>query len=185
MSSNDNERRGRVTTDHYGNRKPTPQPAVFLDRDGVLIEDTGYVKSPREVRFLPGVNGVIRDLKNAGVLVFVVTNQSGVARGLITLDEFFVTMSHVINTLRAARAPIDDWRHAPYGPDSTHPWRKPNPGMLLDLMRWWPVDAARSVFVDDKRENLAAGARAGVATVLADPCTGLTGVADAVWERVR
>jgi D-glycero-D-manno-heptose 1,7-bisphosphate phosphatase len=147
--------------------------AAFLDRDGVVNVDTGYVGRPEDVRLVPGAGAALRAARAAGFRVFLVTNQSGVARGLF--DEAAVAAVHarLAALLAAEGAGFDDVRYCPHHPDGAIPayaracdWRKPGPGMILDLARAWSVDLARSFLVGDKDSDLAAAAAAGVPAYL-------------------
>jgi D-glycero-D-manno-heptose 1,7-bisphosphate phosphatase len=149
------------------------RPAVFLDRDGTLNEDTGYVHRVEAFRWLPGAIGAVRRLNEAGYYVFVVTNQSGVARGLF--EEAAVRDLHYwMNAeLRRAGAHIDDMRYCPHHPEAAVAayrmacaCRKPAPGMILDLMRSWPVIAQASIAIGDKDRDAAAGRAAGIAAAV-------------------
>lgn len=143
--------------------------AIFFDRDGVLNHDDNYVGSPDRVRWMDGAKDAVRLANDLGYYVFVVTNQAGVARGLY--DEGKVRSLHhwMAEELRREGASVDDWRYCPFHPDgsveryrSSHPWRKPQPGMILDLLEIWPVDAEHSVLFGDQESDCIAARAAGV-----------------------
>jgi len=149
------------------------RPAVFLDRDGTLNEDAGYVHRVADFRWLPGAVNAVRRLNDAGHYVFIVTNQSGVARGMY--DETAVVDLHawMNDELRAAGAHIDDMRYCPHHPQASVAayrtacsCRKPAAGMLLDLMNCWPVIREASVMIGDKERDAAAGQAAGIASAI-------------------
>jgi D-glycero-D-manno-heptose 1,7-bisphosphate phosphatase len=149
------------------------RPAVFLDRDGTLNEDFGYVHRFEDFRWLPGAKDAIRRLNAASVYVFVVTNQSGVARGMFGEDAVNALHACMREELRTLGAWIDDFRYCPHHPDmGIGPYRrvctcrKPAPGMILDLIAHWPVDKAASVMVGDKAIDVEAGHAAGIAAEL-------------------
>jgi len=144
--------------------------AVFLDRDGVLNIDHGHVGTRDRFEWMPGALETIRFASAAGWHVFVVTNQSGVARGYYDEAAVIDLLDWMADEARRAGGTIDDARYCPYHPDAAvdayrqaHPWRKPDPGMLLDLLAKWELDPARCVMIGDQPSDMAAAAAAGIA----------------------
>lgn len=143
-------------------------PAVFLDRDGVLIENAHYLARLEDIRLIPDVAGAVRPLNLAGIPVVVVTNQSGVARGLF--PESFVEEAHAyLDGLFAQQgARIDRWFYCPhhpqYGGDCA--CRKPKPGMLRKAAAEMNLDLSRSWLIGDNLTDCEAGAAAGCRTIL-------------------
>ncbi len=147
---------------------------MFLDRDGVLNVDHGYVHQVDRLEWIAGARAAVARLNALGLLVIVATNQSGVGRGFF--DEAAMASFHEamqadlakaggrIDAIYAcpyvAEAAIERYRH----PD--HPDRKPNPGMILRAMADWRVDPARALFIGDKESDMEAARRAGIAGAL-------------------
>lgn len=130
--------------------------AVFLDRDGTIIEDSGFVREPDRVRLLPGAAEAVSMLREAGYLAIVVTNQSGIARGLLTEPEYQAVATRMEALLAAGNAGIDATYMCPHHPDVTGPCECRKPGTLhyrqaaerfgLDLTRcWWVGDRPTDV----------------------------------------
>lgn len=142
-------------------RRPVRQ-AVFLDRDGVLIADTGYIHRVEDVQVLPGVKQALQALKSAGWLLVVVTNQSGIGRGLFHVESYEAVTRH----LRAMLPEIDAVYCCPHAPGGGCACRKPAPGMLLQAAHELGVDLSRSIMLGDKESDVAAGVSAGCALSL-------------------
>jgi len=149
------------------------RPAVFLDRDGVVIEESHYLGDVTRVRLVPGAGEAIAALNRAGWVVVIVTNQSGVARGLFTVESVGEVHSHLSESLRGYGARIDDYRFCPHHPEAELAeyrvdceCRKPKAGMLLSAARELGVDPARSWMIGDRVTDLEAGATAGCRTAL-------------------
>jgi len=147
--------------------------ALFLDRDGVLNVDHGYVGSRARFDWMPGALNAIRLATEAGWHVFIVTNQSGVARGYYSEDDVRSLLDWIGDEARAHGGTIDDARYCPFHPAAplaayrrTHPWRKPEPGMLLDLMQSWNVAPQDAIMIGDQQTDMAAAAAAGIAGYL-------------------
>ena len=145
------------------------RPAVFFDRDGVLNEDSGYVFEISKLKWIDSAREAIKAANDAGYLVFVVTNQSGVARGLY--EETHVEALHkaMMDDLAKIGAHIDAFEYCPYHPEAvigryrrvSHR-RKPSPGMINDLLLRFPVDVSRSILIGDKPTDLEAARAAGI-----------------------
>jgi D,D-heptose 1,7-bisphosphate phosphatase len=151
------------------------RPAVFLDRDGVLNHDHGYVHRSDQFDWVDGAREAIKLLNDNGFFVFVVTNQAGIARGYY--DETAVGVLHgwISTELRARGAHIDDFRYCPHHPEGTVAalrrtcrCRKPGPGMIEDLLQLWTVDQAHSFLVGDKNSDIDAAHAAGIDGYLFD-----------------
>jgi D-glycero-D-manno-heptose 1,7-bisphosphate phosphatase len=146
------------------------RPALFLDRDGVLNEDPGYVSRWEDFHWIEGARETVAAFNAAGWWVFVVTNQSGVGRGYYTEADVHALHAKMSESLAEVGGRIDAYYYCPHHPEAAEdvyrhpdpPDRKPNPGMLLRAMSDWPVDAGRSIMVGDKDGDIEAGRRAGV-----------------------
>ena len=155
---------------------PLSRPALFLDRDGVLNEDHGYVYRWEDFRWIPGARDAVAAFNRAGWLVIVVTNQSGVGRGFYSEDAVRALHARMAEDLATAGAHIDAFYYAPHHPDAPveayrhpdPPLRKPNPGMILQALAEWPIDRDASLLIGDKPSDLEAALRAGIKGVLFD-----------------
>ena len=150
-----------------------PREAVFLDRDGTIIEEVHYLSSPEQVRLIPGAADAVRAFNEAGVLVVVVTNQAGVARGYFPESRVREVHEHLSALLGEHGAHIDAYYHCPHHPTEgvgeyrvACDCRKPKPGLLLTAARDLNIDLSRSWMIGDKSCDAEAGAAAGCRTML-------------------
>ena len=169
-------------------------PAVFLDRDGTIIEDRGYIADPSQVRLLSGAAEAVRDLSDAGYLVVIVSNQSGIARGLFDEAALSAVHNRVESLLEAESARLDGAYYCPYldGPEAVvdsyridSDLRKPKPGMLFQAAREMSIDLSRSWLIGDSLCDVRAGKAAGCRTILIQPVgTEMGNESDAPTHRV-
>jgi D-glycero-D-manno-heptose 1,7-bisphosphate phosphatase len=147
----------------------TPRPALFLDRDGVINVDKSYIFRREDFEWVEGAQDVIRRFNAMGWWVFVVTNQSGIARGYYTEEQMQALHDWMTAELAAANIHIDRIYHCPFHEEGTIPRytrdsyeRKPKPGMLIRAMTDFPVIKDRSFLIGDKQADLEAAQAAGV-----------------------
>jgi D-glycero-D-manno-heptose 1,7-bisphosphate phosphatase len=149
--------------------RPTPTPALFCDRDGVLIEDSGYLGEPEGVSVIDGAARILAACNAADVPVVVVTNQSGIGRGYYDWADFAAVQARMLAILAADGARVDGVYacayHAAGKGDyavADHPWRKPGDGMLRAAAAALRLDLARSWIIGDHATDMAAGRAAGL-----------------------
>ena len=174
-------------TEPTSNPHAESRPALFLDRDGVLIEEVEYLSDPGQVRLIRGAAAAVRRANEAGWLVVVVSNQSGVARGFFP-ESVLPEVGRVIEDrlLVEAGASVDRFYYCPHHPTAGRggyridcDCRKPKPGMLLKAAAELGIDLARSWMVGDRATDLQAGAAAGCRTILVQTGYGrATGIAE-------
>lgn len=147
--------------------------ALFLDRDGVLIKDNGYICSPKQVLLLPGVAEALARVNRSGVPVIVITNQSGIARGWLSESDLQAIHARLDQLLANAGAHVDRYYYCPHHPEFGQGeyrqrcgCRKPAPGLLLQAARDFSLDLGHSFLVGDRLSDLQAGAAAGCHTIL-------------------
>jgi D-glycero-D-manno-heptose 1,7-bisphosphate phosphatase len=148
-------------------------PGLFLDRDGVILEDTSYLGTRERVRLIDGAAEAIRTCNNLGIPVSIVTNQSGIGRGYYSWQDFTAVQSELYSQLTAKGAHVDFVAACAYHEAAKHPyalashhWRKPNPGMILGIATMASLDLAGSVMVGDKWTDIEAAANAGMARAI-------------------
>jgi D-glycero-D-manno-heptose 1,7-bisphosphate phosphatase len=139
---------------------------VFLDRDGTVINDRGYLADPSGVELVDGAAPALRSLHDGGVLLVLVSNQSGIARGLIRREDHARVHARLEQVLSAEGVVLDAYYYCEHGPDDDCECRKPRPGMLRTAAREHGIDLAASFMVGDKRSDVAAGHAAGCTSVL-------------------
>ena len=170
----------------------TPRPAVFLDRDGTLMEEVHYCADPALVRLFPGTAAALRRLTARGYLCVIITNQSGIGRGLLTEAQYHAVQAELLRQLgtqeeeenlelrnsggerkivepkgfKANSRGVDASYFCPDAPPTPSHRRKPEPGMVLEAARDLGIDLAQSWFVGDKAADIECGTRAGTRTIL-------------------
>lgn len=141
-------------------------PALFLDRDGTLIEDPGYINHPDSVRLLPGVAEALVRARDAGFQLIVVTNQSGIARGLITGEQLDAVHDRIGHLLAEHGAFIDAWAHCPHLPDADCDCRKPRAGLHQALAKALDIDRTASWCIGDRLSDLLPAQTLGSGAIL-------------------
>lgn len=141
--------------------KEKKRKALFLDRDGVLVEDTGYVAKIQDIKFIDEIIDVIKTANKKGFLVIVVTNQAGVAKGRFTEEEMILANNYIRDYFRKKGARIDDFFNCPYHEEGIIQkyskkslLRKPEPGMLLIATEKYNIDLSKSIMIGDKDSDL-------------------------------
>jgi D-glycero-D-manno-heptose 1,7-bisphosphate phosphatase len=147
----------------------TGRGALFLDRDGVIVEETNYLHRPDDIRMIHGVAEAIAVANRAGIPVVIVTNQAGIGRGYYQWADFHAVQQHIAGQLESAEAKADMVLACAYHADACgeyrwadHPWRKPRPGMLIEAAKELGIDLSSSFIVGDCLSDMQAGAQAGL-----------------------
>ncbi|XHR29926.1 MAG: D-glycero-alpha-D-manno-heptose-1,7-bisphosphate 7-phosphatase [Chthoniobacteraceae bacterium] len=158
------------------------RPAVFLDRDGTLMEEVNYCSDPALVRVFPCTGDALRELNCNGFLCVIITNQAGIGRGYFTETQYQAVQAELIRQIDGGAAPslVAATYFCPDAPSTPSARRKPEPGMVLEAARDLGIDLARSWFVGDKRADVECGQRAGTRTVLVETGYGCQEVAAGV-----
>lgn len=140
--------------------------AVFLDRDGTLIQDGPFLSDPNGIKFLDGVPAGLRRLKQNGFLLILITNQSGIGRGYFTEEVLQAIHARLESRLEGEGASLDAIYYCPHSPENGCGCRKPSPELFLRAIRDFGIDPAQSYVVGDKPEDADAAKRAGCTSVL-------------------
>jgi D-glycero-D-manno-heptose 1,7-bisphosphate phosphatase len=146
--------------------RPAEGWTIFLDRDGTVIHDTGYPNDPQQVRLLPGVGEALARLQQQGFHLILVSNQSGVNRGIITEVQALQVHRQVLASLTPYGVRIDAAYYCTHVPEEGCSCRKPAPGMLLGAAADLGLDLSRAFMIGDKPSDIEAGMRAGCRTIL-------------------
>jgi D-glycero-D-manno-heptose 1,7-bisphosphate phosphatase len=144
------------------------RPAVFLDRDGTVIEDRHYLSDPQGVRVLPGAAQAVARLNRAGILAVLVTNQSGIGRGYFSESDFLAVQRRMVQALAAAGAHLDGMYHCPHSPEHVPPCdcRKPAVGLFELAARELGINLAHSFFIGDRLRDVTPAGRWGGTGIL-------------------
>jgi D-glycero-D-manno-heptose 1,7-bisphosphate phosphatase len=137
------------------------RPGVFLDRDGTIIEDLGYLSAPAGVVLRPGAGEAIARMNRAGLPVIVVTNQSGIGRGLYGEEQFLATQRRMEELLAREGASVTAVYHCPHSPEAGCDCRKPRDGLFRRAAAEHELDPARSFFAGDRLRDVLPGIRLG------------------------
>jgi D-glycero-D-manno-heptose 1,7-bisphosphate phosphatase len=137
--------------------------AVFVDRDGTIMEDAEYCSDPKQVRVFDGVPNALRRIKDAGYKIIVITNQSGIGRGFFTVEQYHAVEAEVLRQL--GNGLVDATYFCPDVPGKPSECRKPAPGMVLQAAREHAVDLSRSFLIGDKEIDAECAHNAGVRAI--------------------
>jgi len=138
-------------------------PAVFIDRDDTIMEDCGYCSDPKKVKIFPGVPEALWRLKSNSFKLIIITNQSGIGRGLFTLEQYRAVEAEVLRQLGDGL--IDATYFCPDVPGQPSTCRKPAPGMIVDATREHQIDLSRSFVIGDKEIDVECAHNAGVRAI--------------------
>jgi len=141
------------------------RPALFIDRDGTLMEEVDHCCDPADVRAIPGASDELARARELGWATVIITNQSGIGRGYFTVEQFHSVQEELLRQLGGL---IDASYHAPDHPDNPSPRRKPAPGMILEAAAEHNLDLTRSWMIGDKALDIECGRNAGVRTILVE-----------------
>jgi len=145
-----------------------PTPVVILDRDGTVVIDKHYLGDPQGLEFMPGAVAGLRKLHALGCKLIIVTNQSGVGRGILTLEQVERVNAGLAMMMDTIGAPLTATYFCPHAPDANCVCRKPSPGLLLQAAADHGYDPATCVVIGDKSSDVAMGRRVGAFTMLVE-----------------
>jgi histidinol-phosphate phosphatase family protein len=143
-----------------------PSKVAFLDRDGTIIEERNFIESPDEIRFLPGSVQAIQMLRESGYKIVVISNQSGIGRGILTEKMVREVNDLFIRRLKEKDAPVDGLYFCPHHPDANCECRKPETGMVQKAAEELKLDLKNTVVIGDKSIDVKLGKNIGAKTIL-------------------
>ncbi|MBI3820968.1 MAG: HAD family hydrolase [Planctomycetes bacterium] len=174
-----------------GESGKTHRPAAFLDRDGTIVRDVGYARSPDDLELLPGAAAGIEQLRERGFLIIVITNQSGIGRGMLTENDYQLQVARLDQLLGSSARP-DAHYHCPHHPTEalgvykiSCSCRKPAPGLFLKAAAEWNIDMNASIAVGDSPRDIEAARAAGIFACARIGDAGLDNFTKAVDEALR
>ena len=136
--------------------------ALFLDRDGVINKDKGYVSKAEDFEFIDGVIQTLQEFSNRGYLLIIITNQSGIGRGYYSVEDFKKLNQYMLDELQKHLVHVDGVYFCPHDPILECDCRKPKPKMVLDAVREFGIELENSIFVGDKSSDMKCALNAGV-----------------------
>ena len=144
--------------------------ALFLDRDGIVNVDHGYVSKIEDFEFTKGIFDLVKLFSDAGYLIFIVTNQSGIGRGYYSEDDLSVLSDWVMEEFRKKELKIENIYHCPHSPEEKCSCRKPETGMIDEILKKYAIDLEHSWMIGDKQSDidLARNARIGSSIAIGD-----------------
>ena len=136
--------------------------ALFLDRDGIINVDHGYVSEIKDFEFVEGIFDLVKRFTDAGYLIFVVTNQSGIGRGYYSEEDFTALTDWMIDEFKKQELKIEKVYYCPHSPEDKCHCRKPQTGMIEQALADYPVDLADSYMIGDKQSDINLAHNAGI-----------------------
>lgn len=136
--------------------------ALFLDRDGVINVDYGYVGSIADVTFCDGIFELVKTAYDHDIKIFIITNQSGIGRGFYSEKDFLEVMGYILRVFQDFGCPVVDYRWCPHLPSELCACRKPQPSMVIELAKIYNLDVVKSALVGDSVSDIQCGIRAGI-----------------------
>lgn len=168
--------RALVKEELLGHNKKMENKAAFFDRDGTLIVDKHYMHDPKEIEYFDDTLATLKSLQDRGYLLFIVTNQSGIGRGLFTVEQMHLVHDQMLDDFANAGIHITDIAFCPHAPEENCLCRKPHPKMLLDLCQKYQVAPEKSFMIGDKMIDAECGENAGMTGILLEEDDSLTQV---------